>query len=134
MFAAVFSVLAPFDLEYMLGILPPETILSINVYWKSVLLAGCLACIIAKVRNWQYQRVKSIPPTLFLAIITLSLTSALSIGMVKPYYLAMPLELINNLGYSAFLIWYGLTKCWATYRGSLYSKRHGDVPAPMAYR
>jgi hypothetical protein len=117
----------------MFDIIAPEQVLTINVYWKSVILAGGLVCLISKLINWKRQHVKSYSSLCFLVFVMLASAVSLAIGMVRPGLLAFPHLFVDNTIYSMFLLYFAATKCWPTYRGSMV-QRTSAMPLPMAFK
>lgn len=117
----------------MFDIIAPEQVFTINVYWKSVILAGGLVCLVTKLLNWRHQQVKSYSSVSFLIFIMLATTASLAIGMVRPSLLAFPNMFIDNGIYTVFLGYFAATKCWPTYRGSMIQSSRA-LPLPMAFK
>lgn len=117
----------------MLSELTPDLILTVNVYWKAVLLAGCLASMIAKIKNWNKQQIKGFSSLFFLALVMLSNTMFIGAGVANPIYFKNPTIIIENIAHTIFLVWFAWTKCWASYRGEAITRQR-RAPVPMAYR
>lgn len=116
----------------MFSQLDPEVVFQINIYWKSLVMIGSIACLIVKAINWKHQQVHGAGSLIFLGLVALSNLLFIGAGLGNPGYFRNPTILLENAAHTSFLFWYSWTKCWPSFRGEAVTKPR-RIPVPMAY-
>lgn len=113
-------------------ILDPRTVMLVNLYWTAVIIAGSAFSIGAKMINWRHQTLKNVPSLMFVVMILLIMTVNMAAGIVQPRSFTNPATIVTNLGYSVYLLWFGMFRCGATYAGSIFN--HKKLHMPVMFR
>lgn len=110
------------------ALLDPRTVMLINLFWTAIIITGCVVSLSAKLVNWRHQQVKNVPSMMFVMMILAIMAANMAAGIIQPLTFTNAANLIANLAYTVYLVWFGMFRCFATYHGSLFAKRKTHVP------